>query len=115
MLHHGGQINKSPCPYEHEDVRLFPVNYLKALLEDMLTSKFQHWSNRSTGRDFQVQADWSWYATKKDVLQVQAMHSSRAVLWDVRPSAYFQGKKTKTPRGGTLATAKNWAFKNIMV
>ncbi len=95
----------------HEDVRLLPVNYLKALPEDMLTSKIQHWSDRNAGEDFQVQTDWSWYATKKDVLQ--AMHLSRAVLWDVRPSAYFQGKKTKTLRGGTLATAKNWPFKNI--
>ena len=33
----------------HEDVRLLPVNYLKALPEDMLTSKIQHWSDRNAG------------------------------------------------------------------
>ena len=95
----------------HKDVRLLPVNYLQALPNDMLTADIEHWSDSKAQGSFQVQADWSWYATKKDVLQ--AMHSSSSVLWDVRPKAYFQGHKTKTIRGGTLATAKNWPFANI--
>lgn len=93
----------------HEDVRLLPVNYLKVLPESMLTSDMQQWSDEDGQGNFEAQADWSWYAGRKDVLQ--AMHSSKTFLWDVRSADYFQGVKTKTVRGGTLATAKNWTFK----
>jgi thiosulfate/3-mercaptopyruvate sulfurtransferase len=74
----------------------------------MLTSKLEKWSGHGGDGDFRVQADWSWYATRADVLD--AMQSDDAALLDVRPAAYFEGKKTKTIRGGTLATAKNWPF-----
>ena len=93
----------------HEDVRLLPVNYLKVLPEGMLTSDMQQWSDHNGQGNFEAQADWSWYATRDDVLE--AMQSSKAFLWDVRPADYFQGVKTKSIRGGTLATAKNWMFK----
>jgi thiosulfate/3-mercaptopyruvate sulfurtransferase len=92
----------------HEDVRLLPVNYLKVLPESMLTSELEQWSEHGGNGNFAVQPDWSWYATRNDVLD--AMHSGGAALIDVRSAPYFEGKKTKTIRGGTLATAKNWPF-----
>lgn len=94
----------------HEDVRLLPVNYLKALPESALTSDRRLASENDFGGDFEARADWSWYATRSDV--VRAMRSSAEVLWDARPKAFFRGTETKTIRGGTLATAKNWPFMN---
>jgi thiosulfate/3-mercaptopyruvate sulfurtransferase len=95
----------------HEDVRLLPVNYLKVLPEDMLTAALRQWSECKGDGNFQAQPDWDWYATRDDVLK--AMEDDESALWDVRPAAYFLGEKTKTIRGGTLATAKNWPFPEI--
>jgi thiosulfate/3-mercaptopyruvate sulfurtransferase len=93
----------------HDDVRLLPVNYLEALPEEALTSERQLVSEVDREGNFEARSDWSWYATREDVLR--AMHSPATGLWDVRSKAYFEGDKTKTVRGGTLATAKNWPFK----
>jgi len=92
----------------HEDVRLLPVNYLRTLPDRAITSQRRLLSEFDGNGDFEARADWSWYATRDDV--VRAMRSSSTVLWDARPKAFFQGKKTFSVRGGTLATARNWPF-----
>lgn len=94
----------------HEDVRLLPVNYLKTLPDQAITSKRRLASELEEGGDFEARPDWSWYATRDDV--VRAMRSSSTVLWDARPKAFFEGRETFSVRGGTLATAKNWPFRN---
>lgn len=93
----------------HEDVRILPVNYLEALPEKALTTERHCVSEVDRGGNFEARPDWSWYATREDV--VRAMHSPATELWDVRSKPYFEGDKTKTIRGGTMATAKNWPFK----
>ena len=93
----------------HKDVRLLPVNYLEVLPQERLSSELKDLSDVDREGNFQVQADWTWYATREDT--VWAMQSPETGIWDVRSRSYFQGNKTKTIRGGTLATAKNWFFK----
>ena len=94
----------------HDDVRLLPVNYLKALPDSAITSTRRLASEQEEEGNFEAQPDWSWYATRDDV--VDAMRSSSTVLWDARPKAFYQGRETFSVRGGTLATAKNWPFMN---
>ena len=94
----------------HEEVRLLPVNYLKALPDKAITSERRFASELEETGDFEARADWSWYATRSDVMR--AMRSSSTALWDARPRAFFEGRKTFSIRGGTLATAKNWPFMN---
>lgn len=95
----------------HKDVKLLPVNYLEVLPEDMLTDEVTRWDKVDRGGDFEAKPDWSWYATRDDV--AKATHSPSVGLWDVRPESYYEGEKTKTLIGGTVATAENWNFKNI--
>lgn len=92
----------------HANVRLLPVNYLKTLPGNMLAVDVTTWKDCGEKGSFTPEPDWSWYAARADV--VAAMTDPMTGLWDVRPEAYFLGKKTKSIRGGSLATAENIFF-----
>ena len=94
----------------HDDVRLLPVNYLEVLPEQMLTDRIIRWDHNDKKGNFTPLPDWSWYATRDDV--IEAIDSPFVDIWDLRSESYFKGKKTKTIRGGTVATARNWFFMN---
>ncbi len=95
----------------HKKVRLYPLNYLKTLSRSMLTYSVDKWSDNDRVGDFKAHPQWFWYATRDDILS--AIHSPNIALWDTRTKEFFCGTKSKTIRGGSVATAKNWPFYSI--
>lgn len=89
----------------HEDVRLLPVNYLKVLPEELVSLTVPSWNKVDHKGNFKAEVDWTWYATREDA--IRAVHDPMTGLWDARPESYYMGEKTKTIRGGTIATARN--------